>query len=241
MNLIIATGQNNLAMNRTVTQIAKHYIRDGAASDGILNRLEAGIRAYDPVPQLLDPRDWQHATRGGDDRRLWPADLRMEETGTMSITADDRVLVIGYGNTLRGDDALGRLVAASLADKKSSNVLAISVTQLVPELAMLVASARAVIFVDACANCGQAAVEVRELLPACPLAQRIHSTGPRELLAFARFRYDRSPPAWLVAIPGFNFDVKDRLSVAAKSQLASAIQQVQQLVGTILENKVVHA
>ena len=47
-NLIIATGQNNLAMNRTVTQIAKHYIHRGEASDGVLNRLEAGIRAYDP-------------------------------------------------------------------------------------------------------------------------------------------------------------------------------------------------
>jgi NAD-reducing hydrogenase large subunit len=48
VNLIIATGQNNLAMNRTVTQIAKHYIHDGEPSEGVLNRLEAGIRAYDP-------------------------------------------------------------------------------------------------------------------------------------------------------------------------------------------------
>jgi NAD-reducing hydrogenase large subunit len=47
-NLIIATGQNNLAMNRTVTQIATRYIKNGQASDGILNRLEAGIRAFDP-------------------------------------------------------------------------------------------------------------------------------------------------------------------------------------------------
>jgi NAD-reducing hydrogenase large subunit len=48
VNLIIATGQNNLAMNRTVTQIAKRYIHNGEANEGILNRLEAGIRAYDP-------------------------------------------------------------------------------------------------------------------------------------------------------------------------------------------------
>ena len=48
VNLIIATGQNNLAMNRTVTQIAKRYIHNGQTTDGILNRLEAGIRAYDP-------------------------------------------------------------------------------------------------------------------------------------------------------------------------------------------------
>jgi NAD-reducing hydrogenase large subunit len=48
VNLIIATGQNNLAMNRTVTQIARRYLDKGEATDGILNRLEAGIRAYDP-------------------------------------------------------------------------------------------------------------------------------------------------------------------------------------------------
>jgi NAD-reducing hydrogenase large subunit len=48
VNLIIATGQNNLAMNRTVTQIARRYIHNGHATNGILNRLEAGIRAYDP-------------------------------------------------------------------------------------------------------------------------------------------------------------------------------------------------
>lgn len=48
VNLIIATGQNNLAMNRTVKEIAQHFIRDGKTTDGILNRLEAGVRAYDP-------------------------------------------------------------------------------------------------------------------------------------------------------------------------------------------------
>jgi NAD-reducing hydrogenase large subunit len=48
VNLIIATGQNNLAMNATVAQIAKHYIHNGALSEGILNRVEAGVRAYDP-------------------------------------------------------------------------------------------------------------------------------------------------------------------------------------------------
>ncbi len=52
VNLIIATGQNNLAMNQTVTQIAKQYIHGftgGAAiPEGLLNRVEAGIRCFDP-------------------------------------------------------------------------------------------------------------------------------------------------------------------------------------------------
>ncbi|HQW36363.1 MAG TPA: nickel-dependent hydrogenase large subunit, partial [Thermoflexales bacterium] len=53
-NLIIATGNNNIAMNRTVKQIAQHWIKDVPMNgkpqikEGFLNRVEAGIRCYDP-------------------------------------------------------------------------------------------------------------------------------------------------------------------------------------------------
>jgi NAD-reducing hydrogenase large subunit len=48
VNLAIATGQNNLAMNQTVAQIARHYIRGNSLSEPVLNRIVAGIRCYDP-------------------------------------------------------------------------------------------------------------------------------------------------------------------------------------------------
>jgi NAD-reducing hydrogenase large subunit len=48
VNLVIATGQNNLAMNRTVAQIARHFIHGPDIPEGMLNRVEAGIRAFDP-------------------------------------------------------------------------------------------------------------------------------------------------------------------------------------------------
>ena len=50
VNLVIATGQNNLAMNRTVAQIAKHYVSEsgGEIPEPMLNRIEHGIRCYDP-------------------------------------------------------------------------------------------------------------------------------------------------------------------------------------------------
>jgi NAD-reducing hydrogenase large subunit len=48
VNMIIATGQNNLAMNRTVAQIARRYITGPKIPEGVLNRVEAGIRAFDP-------------------------------------------------------------------------------------------------------------------------------------------------------------------------------------------------
>jgi NAD-reducing hydrogenase large subunit len=48
VNLIIATGQNNLAMNRTVAMIARDQVRGEKIPEGILNRIEAGIRVFDP-------------------------------------------------------------------------------------------------------------------------------------------------------------------------------------------------
>jgi len=48
VNLIIATGHNNLAMNRTVAQIARHYISGTDIPEPMLNRVEHGIRCYDP-------------------------------------------------------------------------------------------------------------------------------------------------------------------------------------------------
>jgi NAD-reducing hydrogenase large subunit len=50
VDMLIATGQNNLAMNRAIRQIAMHYISDPEKdiTEGILNRIEAGIRCFDP-------------------------------------------------------------------------------------------------------------------------------------------------------------------------------------------------
>lgn len=68
-NLIIATGHNSVAMNRSILQVAKHYVKGDHLTPGMLNRVEAVVRAYDPClscsthaagqmalhVQLLDP------------------------------------------------------------------------------------------------------------------------------------------------------------------------------------------
>jgi NAD-reducing hydrogenase large subunit len=46
--MLIATAQNNLAMNATVLGLAQRYLNGVTITEGLLNRLEAGIRAYDP-------------------------------------------------------------------------------------------------------------------------------------------------------------------------------------------------
>jgi NAD-reducing hydrogenase large subunit len=47
-NLIIATGHNNLAMNKGVLQVAQRFVDGNKIQEGMLNRVEALIRCYDP-------------------------------------------------------------------------------------------------------------------------------------------------------------------------------------------------
>lgn len=47
-NMIIATGHNNLAMNRSILQVARSFVDGERLNEGMLNRVEAVIRAFDP-------------------------------------------------------------------------------------------------------------------------------------------------------------------------------------------------
>ncbi len=48
VNLVVASGHNNLAMNRTILQIAQAFGNGTEITEGFLNRMEHGIRIYDP-------------------------------------------------------------------------------------------------------------------------------------------------------------------------------------------------
>ena len=48
VNLIVATGHNSRAMNSTITDIARRHIHGDRLTEGLLNRVEHGIRLYDP-------------------------------------------------------------------------------------------------------------------------------------------------------------------------------------------------
>jgi NAD-reducing hydrogenase large subunit len=47
-DLIIATGHNSLAMNKGVYQVARYFVHGDKIDEGMLNRVEAVIRTFDP-------------------------------------------------------------------------------------------------------------------------------------------------------------------------------------------------
>jgi NAD-reducing hydrogenase large subunit len=47
-NLIVATGHNNYAIGKSVRQVSEHFVKGAHLEEGMLNRVSAVVRAYDP-------------------------------------------------------------------------------------------------------------------------------------------------------------------------------------------------
>ena len=92
VNLLIATGQNNLAMNRTVAQIARHFLSGPASIErGAAQPGRGRHPRLRPLPLLLDPRGRPDAP-GGRAARPGGGAPRLGRTvsgepGTVSVTA----------------------------------------------------------------------------------------------------------------------------------------------------------
>jgi hydrogenase maturation protease len=144
------------------------------------------------------------------------------------------VVVIGYGNELRGDDAIGQLVAGAVAAWDLPGVRALAVHQLTPELAEDLAHADYAIFVDAYrAEAGAANIHLR-LVDALPVQSLVWHTGePHLLLALANAVYNRSPRAWWITVPAMGFDYGAELTCVAQSGLDDALEVIRDLIYTL--------
>ena len=138
-------------------------------------------------------------------------------------------LILGYGNTLRGDDGAGRVVAERLqAIIRDPNVEILSLHQLTPDLMVNLSRADHAIFIDASATGRPGGYVCLPLYPAPQCAQFTHHASPETLLAGSRSLYGRCPEATLYLIPGQEFELSDRLSgavQAAASQLVAHLAE----------------
>ena len=138
------------------------------------------------------------------------------------------LLVIGYGNTLRGDDSIGPRVAEAIEKLNLCGVSALSRTLLTPELSATIAEAKRVVFVDASVE-GKTEVELRKLSPAQSSQVLGHSANPGTLLAIARDVFGHAPEAWILAIPAANMEVGEHLSELARQGMNVAIEKITQM------------
>ena len=142
------------------------------------------------------------------------------------------ILILGYGNSLRSDDAAGRQVAEAIAQQQWPGVQSLSLHQLTPELAEILSQVQAAIFVDAIAS-PASQIAVQPLEPAKMSVNWSHSAEPRSLLALAQALYGTAPPAWWVLIPGVNFALGEVLSTVTQAGVFQAISTIEQMVNSI--------
>jgi len=143
-----------------------------------------------------------------------------------------KALVIGYGNSLRGDDGIGPVIAQALANEAALGCAhIIACHQLTPELAECIALAGVVVFVDAAVDISPGVVGVREIQGASePSPGLVHAADPAALLDLASKLYGRSPRAFLVTVGVSSLALGEHLSDAAAAALPKAIAAVRQVV-----------
>ncbi len=144
-----------------------------------------------------------------------------------------RVLVIGYGNPLRGDDGIGWSAANALAATiHEDRVKVIACIQLTPELAESIAQVDRVIFIDASINLAAGQFRVERLMPGEHTEESLaHHFDPRTLLECAQVLYGRSPEALIITMGGASFDCREELSPAVRERFPLLLARVREEIG----------
>jgi hydrogenase maturation protease len=130
-----------------------------------------------------------------------------------------KVLVIGYGNTLRGDDGIGYQVAETVAEWQLPQVRSIAVHQLLPELAADIAEVDIVIFVDAIVtqNPVKTNIAITPIVAGGDENFSTHIITPQLLLGLSQKLYAATPDAYLLTIPAIDFSLGANLSSIASN------------------------
>lgn len=137
-----------------------------------------------------------------------------------------RWLVLGYGNELRSDDAVGPLIARAVAAWADPEVEAQDLHQLTPELAEPISRADAVIFVDAVLAPGDLPVTLVPLRAGAEIQPDGHLSSPEGLLAMAGRLYGRRPQAWLLKVPVQSLEFGETLSPLARRNMEAALARL---------------
>lgn len=130
-------------------------------------------------------------------------------------------LVIGYGNTLRGDDGIGRRLVETIAEEAWPGVRTVGVHQLTPELVEEIALAERVVFADAAAD--DRSLRLQPLTISNPSSLG-HRVDPGWLLSLCVALYGQHPPAWLLTLPARHFSFGEQLSADANRVLRDGLR-----------------
>ncbi len=140
-----------------------------------------------------------------------------------------KLLLFGYGNPGRGDDGLGPELIARIARLRLDDVECQNDMQLQVEHVTDLAGCDRVLFVDADISCAEP-FEISGIRPEKDGSYTSHAMSPTALLhAYSQVYGKDAPPAFLLRIRGYDFELGDPLTDKAYANLDAATQLVAKL------------
>jgi len=144
-----------------------------------------------------------------------------------------RILIYGYGNPGRQDDGLGKALV-ELAEEwvQNNNLENISLDigyQLLVEDVTLIESKDLIIFVDATMDERIAEFDLAPVEADDRETFTMHQVSPGFILALYETLYGPAPPAYLLQIRGYEWELKESVSPGGRENLAEAWRALRQI------------
>jgi len=144
-----------------------------------------------------------------------------------------KILVVGYGNPLRGDDSFGHRAVEQLKQEvKGREVEFVDCQQLTPELAEKVSNAELVLFVDADMDGVAGSIHSRriEATAGKNSDSLVHHLDPCALLGLSHTLYGRAPESMLMTVTGECFGYGTQLSPEVSKALPGVVHHMKELI-----------
>ncbi|NNF35181.1 MAG: hydrogenase maturation protease [Saprospiraceae bacterium] len=148
----------------------------------------------------------------------------MKET-LLTQGTKDKVLLIGIGNDGRSDDGLGWAFAEEV-ESRYPDIEVVYRYQLQIEDAELITHYNRVFFVDSTLDHIRDGYKLEKLTPDYSVSYTSHAITPEVILGLASHIYDRIPQAYVIAITGIDWELKQELSKQGSQHLSSALKGV---------------
>ncbi len=144
------------------------------------------------------------------------------------------ILVLGYGNLLRGDDAVGVLAARELDGyfQDDDEVEVIAAQQLTPEMAEIVSRSGFVLFLDASNRAKSGSIDCVPVEPEDDSQRFTHHFTAATLLTLAQQIYGQAPPALALTLCGWSFGLDSELSRQVCERLPEFVRQAKEAVAS---------
>jgi hydrogenase maturation protease len=140
-----------------------------------------------------------------------------------------KLLLFGYGNPGRGDDALGPELIGRIAQLRLADVECQNDMQLQVEHVTDLAACKRVLFIDADMSCAEP-FDFSEIAAVKDGSYTSHAMSPTALLhAYSQVYGKDAPPAFLLRIRGYDFELGDPLTDQASANLEVATKLVVEL------------